>query len=219
MSQHRPRRHFRGEELFIWYAVTGLIAAVVGTVVGLVGLGVLSALKVGCRPAGGDVLPENELHCPDGTGRVLPALVLVGIGGLAVLVTAAALLSRRADADTLRRVSRHILWLATVFVALPAIASIRLLLSPAALPENRPLIAVAVAAAVFAAAPLATSYVRPARTNLVLIGCLVVPVAVLLLAQWLTLLVPVALALAGLWSIALWLHRTGGIRLDFEESR
>lgn len=208
MSRHRPRRCFRGEELFIWYGVTGLIAAVVGLVVGAVGLGLLSVLKVGCRPAGGDAPSGDELSCPDGTGRILPALVLAGLGALAVLVTTAALLNRRADADTLRRVSRHVLWLSTVFVALPATAWVLLMLSPAALPGSGPLIGAAVAAVVFVAAPLVTSYIRPVRTDLVLVGCLAVPVAVVLLGRWLPLLMPAALPLAVLWSVALWLHGT-----------
>lgn len=211
MSQYRPRRRFRGEELLGWYVVTGLVAIVVGLIAGVVGLALLTAFEVGCRPVGGDVPPGGELSCPDGTGRVLPALVLCGLGGLAVLVTTAALLSRRADAGTLLRISRHVLWLAATLVALPATAWILLLLGPAAAPGAAgPLVGVAVAAVVVAAMPLIASYVRPARADLILAVCTMLPVAGVLLGRWLPLLVPVALPLAALWSIALWLRRTAG---------
>lgn len=209
MSQHRPRRHFRGEELFGWYAVTGLVAIVASLVVSIVGLGLLITFEVLCRPAGGDVPPEGELSCPDGTGRALPAFALAELGGLTILVTTAALLNRRADAGTLLRISRHVLWLAAALVALPATAWILLMLSPAAAPGGAgPKVGAAVAAVVFAATPLVASYVRPAQANVVLAACTMLPVAGVLLVRQLPLLVPVALPLAALWLIALWLRRT-----------
>jgi len=212
MSRQRQQRRFDGAELFIWYVVTGCVATVVGGVVGGVGLGVLSALGVGCRPAGGDVPPEGELACPDGTGRALPGLVLVGLGALAVVVTAAVLLGRRADTETIRRVARHVLWAPVLLVTLPGAVWITLLLASSAPPRTTAPVVVAVLAAVaFAAAPLLAAYrLRPARANLVLTGCLLVPVAVLALGRWLPLLVPVALPVAVLWAVALWLRRADG---------
>lgn len=208
MSQQRPRRRFSRDQLFLLYLATGCTAGVVGAVTGGVGLLVMSALRVGCRPAGGDVLPGEDLQCPDGTGKVLPALVLVGLGCLAVLAAAAALISRRADAATIARMSRHSMWLATGVVAVPALIWVSLVSTSAATARGSwGVAASAFAATVFVTIPLITSYVWPARTTAVLAACLAVPVAVVLVGWWLPLLVPIGMPLAAIWLIALWLLR------------
>lgn len=210
MPQQHPRRRFGGEQLFLLYLALGSAAAVVGLVTGAVGLSVLSALKIGCRPAGGDVLPGTEnLYCPDGTGKALAALVLVGLSGLAVLAVAAALIIRRADAATTIRVARHALWLATGLVAIPGVLLMSWVLTPPTTMRGWGAAALMLAAIAFVTIPLITSYVWPARTSAVLVSCLAVPVAVLLAGQWLVLLVPIALPLAGIWLLARWLWRTG----------
>ncbi|WFE20269.1 hypothetical protein O7621_20540 [Solwaraspora sp. WMMD937] len=77
MSQ--PRLRSGVEQLPVWYVATGAAAVLVGAATGGVGLLVLSALRIGCRTAGGDVSPGVQLQCPDGTGKVLPALAWVSV--------------------------------------------------------------------------------------------------------------------------------------------
>ncbi|WFE20266.1 adenylate cyclase [Solwaraspora sp. WMMD937] len=208
MSQQSPRRRFGGEQLFIWYLATAAAAAVVGVVAGGVGLLVLSALRIGCRPTGGDVLPGGELQCPDGTGKVLPALVFAGLGCVVVLAVAAELLSRRGDASTVARVARHGLWLAAWVVALPGLAWVSVVSTSAATRQAFWGVVVGVCAAIaFVAIPLVTSYVRPAYATVVLAACLAVPATAVLVGLWLPLVVPLALPVTAIWLVALWLSR------------
>lgn len=208
MPRQHSRRRFDGEQLFLLYLAFGGTAAVVGVVTGAVGLSVMSVLKIGCRPADGDALPGSEnLYCPDGTGKALPALVLVGLGGLAVLAVAAALIIRRADGTTIIRIARHALWLATSVVAIPSVILISWVLTPPTTARGWGAAAITLAAIAFVTIPLITSYVWPARASAVLVSCLAVPVAVLLANQWLVLLVPIAFPLAGIWLLALRLWR------------
>ncbi|WP_223874827.1 adenylate cyclase [Salinispora oceanensis] len=208
MSQQRPRHRFSPHQLFFLYLAIVCTGGVAGAVTGGVGLLVMSALSVGCRPAGGDALPGADMQCPDGTGKLLPALLLVGLGCLVVLSAAAVLISRRADAATIARIARHALWLATGVVAVPALIWVSLVFTSAATAGGIWGVAASVfAATVFVAIPLITSYVWPARTTTVLAACLAVPVVVVLVGWWLPLLVPIGMPLAAIWLIALWLLR------------
>jgi hypothetical protein len=90
--------------------------------------------------------------------------------------------------------------LATGLVAVPGITWVILVPTFAVAAKVLPAIA-------FAVIPLITSYVWPTRTAVALSGCLAVPVVVLLVGRPLALLVPVALPLAAVWSIVLWLLR------------
>lgn len=206
MSQQRPRHRFSRDQLLFVYLAIVCTGGVVGAVTGGVGLLVMPALRVGCRPAGGDALPGADMQCPDGTGKLLPALVLVGLGCLVVLAAAAVLISRRADAATIARIARHALWLATGVVAVPALIWVSLVFTSTATARGVwGIAASAFAATAFVAIPLITSYVWPARTTTVLTACLAVPVVVVLVGWWLPLLVPIGMPLAAIWLIALWL--------------
>lgn len=208
-TQHEARRPIGTGPLLVAYLVTGCVAAFVGVLTSGVGLLVASALRIGCRPVtGGDVLPGGELDCPDGTAKAIPALVLAGLGCAAVLAAAATLVSRRADAPTLERISRHALWLALAIVAIPGLAWVGVVhAAPTAQPARWAVPFEAFAAIAFAAIPLVVSYVRPVHTRGVLTACLVVPVAAVLAGWWLPLVLPVVLPLAVVWSILLWLSR------------
>ncbi|MFV2018327.1 adenylate cyclase [Micromonospora sp. LOL_023] len=208
MSHPRPRLRSGVEQLPVWYVATGVAAVLVGAVTGGVGLLLLSALRIGCRPAGGDVSLGGELQCPDGTGKVLPALVLAALGCVAVVAVASVLISRRADATTVARVARHTLWLAVAVVAIPALAWVSAASTAAATRQTFwGVAAVVCAALVFVVIPLVTSYVRPASTTVVLAICLVVPVAADLVGWWLPLLLPIALPVTAVWLVALYLTR------------
>lgn len=206
MPERAAGRRFSKLELLVLYVVTGCVAVVAGVATALVGLLALSAFRLGCRPAGGDVAPGGASTCPDGTGLVLPAFTFGAVGALAALVAALALVTRWADAPTILHVSRHVMWLAALVGAVPGLTYAGLALTAAATQPGL----WGLAAALFCALPLATSYFCPRWTTPVLAVCLVVPLLVVAMGWWLALLVPIAVPLAGLWLITLWLGHEAG---------
>lgn len=180
-------------DLAFAYVVGVLVAALAALIAGAVAAVVLRRVS-GCE--------GGANGCPDGIGLAVPALAAAGVAALTVMGATAVLVSRRADARTVQRMSRHAMWLAVPVVAGPVLAWQLL-----AILSGNPLGFVGIAALAYVAVPLVVALYRPNHVGSVLAGCLVVPVLVLALWWRFVLLVPSAVLLAGCWTVALFLTR------------
>lgn len=194
----KPARSLSTRELIPRY-VTALGAASLAAVAGAAATTtVLRAFHAGCtRPDNSG--PEGAgWVCPDGIGYAIPALVGGGALAAAVLVLLAIRTGRRTGPDTVRRMSRHAMWLVLLLTSLPGLLWPLLTLSQGHAAGLFGLPAIA-----FVALPPAVAHHRPRALPAVLVGCLLAPAVVLVSWQELTLLLPFATLLLGAWGLAL----------------
>ncbi|MBM0257310.1 hypothetical protein [Micromonospora sp. 4G55] len=194
------RRRFGFQDLAVWY-LAGLMTAGVAAVIGAgLTVTILSRSRAGClqiRTGEG----AGTWTCPDGIGYAVPAILGGGTAALGVIALITVVIGLRADAATIARMSRHLMWLVLGLALIPGLGWPLVTLLSAGNAYGL----IGLAGVAFTAVPLVAAYRWQRAVPAILGLCLLFPVTVAILWQKLFLLLPFAAALSGGWVIALFL--------------